>query len=180
MTLKKQQHNFNFVINTSLLLLKAEKNKTITWTKTTLHFISKSDTKPKWVWFKLSQLSIILEGLSGVLHTARNKVLDFWKMLKQNGNHNTANLLQILQNRNDCIYFSASTYYVCVLRSFYCNKNIFLSQCTYILKKKIKKRMCNFLLIRKHYSILKIYVLWYRQQYFGLNIQNREKTRKAM
>ena len=40
-------------------------------------------------------------------------MLDLRQMLKQNDNQDTAKLLGILQNRNDCIYVSASTHDLC-------------------------------------------------------------------
>lgn len=72
------------------------------------------DTNPKWIWSQSSQVHIILEGLSGASYTIRNKVLDLGRMPKQNDNHSIATLLQILLDRNDCIYYSAiyATYFV--------------------------------------------------------------------
>lgn len=45
-----------------------------------------------------------------MLQTNSKKVLDSWQRLKLNNHNNTtANLSETQQNRNDCIYFSAST-----------------------------------------------------------------------
>lgn len=62
-------------------------------------------SKPKKPWWDLPG------GTHTHTHVIRNKVLDLEQILqeKKKINHTAANLWQILQNRNDCIYFSAST-----------------------------------------------------------------------
>lgn len=72
-------------------------------------------------------------------HTVRNKVLDLGQMLRQSDNPNAATFAANSTELKMIAYISQRLLVMfCLLRSFYCNKNIFLSQSAHIQKKKIK------------------------------------------